>query len=197
MKYFTFIISIVFWSFSYSQSTSKLQELLLKIDTISIVYKKLEEEEILCPEELNNMGLSEFCYAEHTHYPIKTTQQTVKFLNSFDYQKTEDIMFCGFDYILTGYSNKQKLFIIKINSECNYAWSDIGKFYLSNFRTNKFLKLLPVEYSTTCYFKNYEIMRNYIINQKQNQPNESLKFIKCVQNGEFSVNKIRKIETDN
>lgn len=192
MKHLFHISLSIFSNFCYAQSTSEFKELFLRADSISMIDRGFEEEELLYPDDLSDKGLSEFCYPEHLNYSIASQDRANRLFNSLNFQKTDDVLFCGFDYTVTGFSNKEEIFYFELNSECNYILSALGRFYISEFESNETLKSVVTERTTTCFFLNSKLLEGYINSQKQNHQNTSLEFTSSMNTGEYSVTTIRK-----
>ncbi|MEP4091618.1 hypothetical protein [Reichenbachiella sp.] len=192
MKQLLFIILVIYWNSCFSQSITELEELFMQADSILMIDQGFEDEELIFPSELANKGLSEFCYPEHLNFNVTSQDAVLQLLTSLNFKSTEDALFCGFNYNIIGYSNGEIIYSFQLNSQCNYVVTSFGRYYISEFDSNKFLRTITPKRIKTCFFKSAELMEHYIIDQRQINSEELLELTSNTNNGEFSVSTTRK-----
>ncbi|WP_143519923.1 hypothetical protein [Reichenbachiella sp. 5M10] len=192
MKQLLFLILIIYWNSCYSQSTPELEELFLKADSVLMIDQGFEDEELIFPGELVNKGLSEFCYPEHPNFHITSQDKVLQLMTSLNFKSTEDALFCGFNYDIIGYFNGEIIYSFQLNSQCNYVLTSFGRYYISEFDNNEFLKTISPKRMKTCFFKSAELMERYIIDQRQSNSEALIEITINTSNGEFSVSTTRK-----
>lgn len=146
----------------YCQNTS-INEMISNLDSLYIIDGGFEKEELINITDSRLSSISgKFCYPTSYHFQSNSRDVINSFGSVIELNKTNEVMFCGFNYSLTGYRNGVSEFNGEYNSECNYLQIDKAKFYSSNLLTNTAIDLFDQHTNQSCFYVSQETRSKHL-----------------------------------
>jgi len=138
-----------------------IDSLILSADSLVLTNTGFVEEEIVDNlPEFRLVRCNELDFGFHTTSK-ELIASTVEYLS---FRPATDILFCGFNYKIHGYQQKNKILDIDYNSECNYGVVNDYNYYFLTDTLKNFSELRNYTRfnEIACSFRNSELLDCYV-----------------------------------